>query len=206
MPYTTDQLQNIVEETDHWTILNEQNFLSHGGLNREPCAVSVCDLAKLHPDYPTALRGMIDLAYEPAIDTTEYANVAGHAAQHTLEYLVKPGVWMLSENGSKDLFHRIEQINDCPGDAENTMVSGLLFILDNLGASYNHLKVVTTSCPAKLRVPIECLNTTYPGWQARWKIGLELGLGYPDLQQHTFSDASPHTTTGTPTLEDLRFD
>lgn len=157
------------------------------------------DLASCHPLFPAAMRGLVAWCEED-----DGRSAPGDSMLATLECLRFPPVHLRGPLNEHWIFSAIGNIELRPHFPEYAWISGRRVFMTTADETLHYAPFVTKTENDQVRVELHYLSQHYPGWEQRWKIGLELGIQHDDLMGHVFDkNWSPITPVAT---TDITFD
>lgn len=197
MNKTDPKLNKLFEETAYWSLVDENTFQSENpdkGDNR----VTAERLAQDHSLLPKVLRALIDRGYagRPHVACTD-----GCHAYLTRSIMHKGLMHITDALGNAHQVAGVSRIFQ-PVDADNIRLSLISVETEDVLIEGAPVTLVTKDNWLDMEMPKAYLETQFPGWEKRWKVGEELSMEEDVLLHHIFTNApAPALQDSLPTFE-----
>lgn len=188
-------LTDPLTQADKWMLGTENTltavFVKPDGYTIE---FSVPDerMQRYHPQLPQAIRAMINWCGSDSGNTRVFKS----HVQATLEVLRGTGFSFKDERGEQPYVTRITRLT-IQGDT--VQIWGQREVL---GSEMGDLSVPYSlhSSAGVFHVEKNELERRYPGWESRWKMGLDLGVSLSELTHYAFAPEGEKTMSLNPAI------
>lgn len=182
-------LNDVLSSAERWRVDGDVlTILSPSGGHFHPVVVMPLPaLARLHPEAPGHLNSQ--LYWTSRRHGRDH--VYGDEMRPILDYLMHGGVEFYSkETDETHIFSHVRQLV-CPSD--NDKQACLLGTEIAIHTSLNETLFphpVFTSFERDYWVDKDELESRYPGWEERWRVGTEIGVELDALMRYVFSETA----------------
>lgn len=184
-------IQGIINRANHWYVQEDGSFHAYlndyNDLDGPYIKVDVSEglVAQAHPKLPALLR-QISLKYSNPPHT---ASLGGDVISRNLHILNGDYVKSFDTGGRPVYLINIKDIklNTTMLESPWVYVKATLLDTEDLCVNGEIIPMVVWSESFADEVSQLPLNKTYPGWQERFKIGMELGVPQAELMKHVFA-------------------
>lgn len=180
------ELTDPLTQADKWMLGTEDTltavYVKPDGYTIE-YVVPDSTLTQYHPQLPQAIRAMINWCGKDSGNTRVFRS----HIQATLEVLRGAGLSFKDERGEQPYVTRITRLTSL---GPTVQIWGQREVLGSEMGDYSVPYSLHSSAGVFI-VEKQELEARYPGWEARWKMGEELGVSLSELTQYAFTTAVP---------------
>lgn len=194
-------IEKLITSTSYWSVADNSHLFAHSGLSEPapPRKVSDAFLAEQHPLLPVALRALIEWH---AKSRTLSAAPHWHEVYSTLSVLVNGLIELTSVDGDMVKLSAIRTIH-----VDWNLRQVELFGITNNMPTITHNSALVPFCVDHsfryVDVSIAELESTYPGWEDRYKLAHDIGADMQTMVRTLFYSQPP---VSQPLMPDLTFD
>lgn len=186
MDATQPPLAELLKITEHWVEFDTEHLVAtslFGDRNIPRYKVMMRELATMHPDLPATLNTLFSWLSK----NKNQFHINAKQVSDNARLLNGQVLAFEDEDGEPRYFERVEMLKSFTYFKEDSLmrIRGRELATENINGTRfvvgfdNSLKTVSVSKSA--------MDIQYPGWESRWKIGLELGVDNEQLLDHVFS-------------------
>lgn len=195
-------LCELLPKVSWWRQTNELEFVAYlnaAGGEKRPHTVSAAELRAEHALLPGIITAYLRSNAQPYNDPA-----GGMVVLETLKLATQPKIEFQDMLGNMRRVMNIKELSVVERTPANILIRG--DFVDTLPVEIDGTKVdlVEESYPTYHFAKRADLETRYPGWAARWRIGKEIGVDLPALAQYAFTGQSAGATL--PELNHVAFD
>lgn len=191
------KLNKLFEDTSYWSLVDENTFQSENP-DKGDRRIAAEHLAEDHPLLPQVLRLLIDKGYD---GRPNEACSDGCQAYFTRSVLHKGLITITDALGN---MHRVAGVSRIfqPPQADNIRLSLISVETEEVVIEGTTVTLVTKDTWLDMEMPKAYLESQFPGWEQRWKVGEGLSMEEDVLLHHVFTNApAPALQDSLPTFE-----
>lgn len=197
---SSTSINALLTGSHYWCVNKNGDFdVEYQGLIQ---VVSQAELAKYHPDLPFAI------SHQSRLKQKKYkqGNLDGDIVEATRAFYVDGLLAFTNVSGKVVRKVKCDNIELDLKNSKRVYVSGCDIQIDTLTEANRTFEAPVVSGWFRTLVKKIELEACYPGWEHRWNVGQQLGVGGEELSRFVFNLAPAFATTNGAVLDNLSFD
>lgn len=195
---------NLVAITDYFRKDSSTNYVAcvdHPNTSTiKEYEVHISQLLELHPLLPVAIDAVLDHRKKLIAEDPIIRSMLVELNMHVL----KNGYTEVNDttNATPWSFVEIDNMRENVLDRDTLLVSGTAVTVDHVKHGDLNVPVVIDDAWYEITVSKNEMDSRFPGWEERWKLGAEIGVDNLSLMRHVFTV----NNVVTPPSLDITFD
>lgn len=185
MNENTPPLDGLIQIATYWTLNPDHScsaWVMRPGGKKNEYVVTPDQLRTLHEDMPEALKAMI----VNRLQKGEQGVAQQFKVQATLQLLQFGGIKLKDRLDKPYLLSKVTNINRVPGYDNLVAITGTAVTVNHTQHEGRHIDYVVDIKNPVLNVERSVLDESYPGWEKRLTLGVELDVNTVALYRHVF--------------------
>ena len=184
---------------DEWQLHSSGLLMGYTCHPRAECTMSLHELAPVHPNLPKTIYALISHMNR----TAGHCGADKHQVSATIAMLRHGLISAMNVRGEQSHYLLVQNIIEQVNNPDEVLLIGMQAKVGSERVDNEIVPfVLSTSWGNTMHTKAD-LNDAYPGWETRWKVGIELGLNLEELNEHMFKQPTHAGSSVTATLPEL---
>lgn len=184
MPQTAESeaLVKKLVSYDEWQMYRSDVLLGDTCHPPAQCTIALSELTCVHPDLPKTLTALITHMNR----TARCCGADKHQVSASTAMLLHGLISAMSDRGEQVHYLLVQNIIEQVNNPEDVLLIGMQANVCSEQVGNEIVPFVLSTTWGNTLHKKKDLNDVYPGWEIRWKVGNEIGLGLEELNEHIF--------------------